>query len=75
MSRSTLLVGASLSLLLGCTQHSQAWDDARAQCEGEALDQMEVADPDADQRATWRENYIAQCMDRKGFKEDVDLMQ
>ena len=29
---------------------------------------MEFADPDADQRSEWQDNYINQCMDKKGFK-------
>lgn len=55
--------------VVGCVQHSAAWDDAWAACEAEAIEQMEFADPDADQRSEWQENYIRQCMDKKGFKE------
>jgi hypothetical protein len=54
---------------LGCVQHPPGWDDAWAACQAEAIEQMEFADPDADQRSEWQENYIRQCMDKKGFKE------
>jgi hypothetical protein len=53
----------------GCAQHPPGWDDAWAACQAEATEQMEFAAPDADQRATWQENYIRECMDKKGFKE------
>ena len=35
----------------------------------EAIEQMETAAPHADQRAEWQENYIRECMDRRGFRE------
>ena len=53
----------------GCAQHPPGWDDAWAACEAEATEQMEFAAPDPDQRAEWQENYIRDCMDKKGFKE------
>jgi hypothetical protein len=56
-------------MALGCVQHPPGWDDAWAACQAEAIEQMEFADPDADQRSEWQENYIRQCMDKKGFKE------
>jgi DNA-binding XRE family transcriptional regulator len=37
--------------------------------EADAIEQMEFASPDDDQRSEWRENYIRECMDRKGFEE------
>ena len=52
-----------------CVQHPPGWDDAWAACQAEALEQMEFADPDADQRSEWQENYIRDCMDKKGFEE------
>jgi hypothetical protein len=36
---------------------------------------MEVADPDGDQRSEWQENYIAQCMNKKGFEEKRWLIE
>ena len=33
------------------------------------MEAPEAADPDPDQRATWREQYIRECMSGKGFSE------
>jgi hypothetical protein len=63
------VVLAPMLLLLGCARHTAAWDDAWAACDIEAIEQMEAASPDDDQRPEWRENYVAECMNRKGFKE------
>jgi hypothetical protein len=60
---------ALLGLAAGCTQHPPGWDDAWAACQAEAIEQMEFADPDRDQRSEWQENYIRECMDKKGFEE------
>jgi hypothetical protein len=57
------------ALAWGCAQHSKAWDDAWAQCEAEATEQMEFAAPDPDQRSEWQENYIRECMSKKGFED------
>jgi hypothetical protein len=65
----TVQAVALAGLLAGCQSHSAAWDDAWAQCEAEATEQMEFADPDADQRATWRERYVGACMQGKGFSD------
>lgn len=59
----------SVILAVGCVQHPPGWDDAWAACQAEAIEQMETADVDADQRSEWQENYIRGCMDKKGFKE------
>lgn len=69
MSERRIALVALLPLAWGCAQHSQAWDDARAQCEAESIEQMETAGVDHDQRATWRENYIRECMEKRGFEE------
>jgi predicted alpha/beta hydrolase family esterase len=66
---------AGLLLVAGCQSHSAAWDDAWAQCEANAIEQMEFADPDADQRATWRERYIGACMQAKGFSDPQYLVR
>jgi hypothetical protein len=66
---------ASLLLLAACQSHSAAWDDAWAQCDAEAIEQMEFADPDPDQRATWRERYIGACMQAKGFSDPQYLIR
>ena len=58
----------------GCTQHSQAWDDAWAQCQAEAIEQLETAEVDADQRSEWLENYSQECMSKKGFEEKAVLI-
>jgi hypothetical protein len=60
---------AVVGVAAGCAQHDREWDEARAACESEAIQQMETAEPDADQRSTWMENYIRECMDRKGLAE------
>ena len=63
------LIGAAA----GCAQHPPGWDEAWAACEAEETEQMETAAPDPDQRSEWRENYIRECMDRKGFEERSTL--
>jgi hypothetical protein len=66
---------APMLLLMGCAHHTAAWDDAWAACQAEAIEQMEFAGVDGDQRSEWQENYIAECMDRKGFKEKRWLIE
>jgi hypothetical protein len=67
--RTVMALAALLPLVWGCQQHPPGWDDAWAACEGEAVDQMEFADVQADQRSEWQENYIRECMEKKGFTE------
>jgi hypothetical protein len=67
--RRTLILLPGLALLAACQQHSAGYDDAWARCEAEAIQQQETAEPDPDQRATWREQYIRDCMSRAGFTE------
>ena len=67
------LVLALVMMTSGCAQHSSAWDDAWAQCDAEASEQAEFAQPDPDQRSEWQENYIRECMDKKGFKERATI--
>jgi hypothetical protein len=62
-------------LLAGCQSHSAAWDDAWAQCEAHATEQMEFASPDADQRSTWRERYVGACMQAQGFSDPQYLVR
>jgi len=69
------LAVAGLLLVAGCQSHSAAWDDAWAQCEASAIEQMEFASPDADQRTTWRERYIGACMQAKGFSDPQYLVR
>ena len=66
---------AALLLAAGCQSHSAAWDDAWAKCEADAIEQMEFADPDADQRSTWRERYIGACMQAHGFSDPQYLIR
>ena len=40
----------------------------RAQCQSEALEQMEFAGVAPDQRSEWQENYISECMQKRGFE-------
>jgi hypothetical protein len=67
--RRTLILLPGLALLAACQQDSAGYDDAFARCEAEAIQQQETAEPDPDQRATWREQYIRECMSRAGFTE------
>jgi hypothetical protein len=64
-----------LLLLAACQSHSAAWDDAWSQCEANALEQMEFASPDPDQRSTWRERYTGACMQAKGFPDPQYLVK
>ena len=66
--RGGLLILLALIWVAGCAQHSSAWDDAWAQCDAEASEQAEFAQPDPDQRSEWQENYIRECMDKKGLQ-------
>jgi hypothetical protein len=59
---------ALVAAAAACTQHPPGWDDAWAACEAEAIEAMEAAEPERDQRSEWQDNYIDQCMDKKGFK-------
>jgi hypothetical protein len=65
-----ILIGLSLlsalALLVSC-QQSSARDDAFAECEASAIEAVEAQDPDPDQRATFREQHIRECMADKGF--------
>jgi hypothetical protein len=61
------LLATTALLLSGCAQHSKAWDDAFAQCQAEAIEQMETAGVDRDQRSEWQDNYINSCMQKKGL--------
>jgi hypothetical protein len=67
--RSTWILLPGLALLAACQQHSAGYNDAWARCESEAIQQQETAEPDPDQRTTWRENYIRECMSRAGYTE------
>jgi hypothetical protein len=61
---------ALLALLAGgCAQHSQEWDDARASCQAEAIENLDTFEGPDDQRADWEENYIRECMEKKGITE------
>ena len=60
---------ALVCLTAACVQHPPGWDDAWAACQAEAIEQMEFAGVDHDQRSEWQENYIRECMDKKGFEE------
>ena len=62
-------------LAAGCQSHSAAWDDAWAQCEANATEQMEFASPDADQRSTWRERHVGACMQARGFSDPQYLVR
>jgi hypothetical protein len=63
------IASALVILTAGCVQHPPGWDDAWAACQAEAIEQMEFAFVQPDQRSEWQENYIRECMDKKGFEE------
>lgn len=65
----TLIFLPGLALLLAACQHSAAYDDAWAKCQAEAIEAEETAEPDPDQRATFQEGYIRDCMSKAGFTE------
>ena len=61
---------ALLALLAGgCAQHSKEWDDAWAACQAEAMENLDTFEGHDDQRADWEENYIRECMEKKGIEE------
>jgi hypothetical protein len=68
MSKLAVALLALLPLVSGCSQHSKAWDEAWAQCQAEAIEQMEFAGVAPDQRSEWQENYISECMQKRGFE-------
>jgi hypothetical protein len=65
---------AGLVLVAACQQHSKAWDDQYAQCEAHAIEQLEYAEVQTEQRSTWRERYIGACMQAKGFYDPQSLI-
>jgi hypothetical protein len=67
--RRTLILLPGLAFLAVACDHSAGYNNAMAECESSAIQAMEAADPDPDQRATWREEHIRQCMAGKGFTE------
>jgi hypothetical protein len=67
--RITFILLPALALMAACQQHSAGYDDAWAKCEAEAIENQETAEPDPDQRATYRETYIRDCMTKAGFSE------
>ncbi|HEX5078799.1 MAG TPA: hypothetical protein VFV80_06565 [Geminicoccaceae bacterium] len=67
MRRTLILLPGLVLLLAACQQDSAGYDDAMAQCEAAATEAMEAADPQPDQRATWREQHVRECMEGKGF--------
>ena len=64
-----------LLLAAGCQSHSAAWDDAWAECDAAATEQLEFASPDHDQRSTWLERYRGACMQAKGFSDPQFLIK
>ncbi|MGH6914690.1 MAG: hypothetical protein ACREH3_13410 [Geminicoccales bacterium] len=70
-----LTAGLAGLLLVACQSHSAAWDDAWAECEAHASEQLEFASPDPDQRSTWRERYTGACMQAKGFSDPQYLIK
>jgi hypothetical protein len=69
MTRTLIFLPALALLLAACQQHSAAYDDAWAKCEAAAIEAQETAEPNPDQRATFREGYIRDCMSKAGFTE------
>jgi hypothetical protein len=69
MRRMLILLPGLALLASACQQHSAAYDDAFAQCQAQAIEAMEAADPPEEDRTTWREQHIRECMTNKGFSE------
>lgn len=67
MRLGVLLLASTVLLLSGCAMHSKAYDDAFAQCQADAMKAMETAGVRADQRSEWQDNYINDCMKKKGI--------
>lgn len=66
----TIFVLFALSPLVAC-QHPPGYDDAWAKCQADAIESMETAEPDPDQRSTYQEQYIRECMTKQGFSEQL----
>jgi len=61
---------ALVVLMTGCAQQREpGYDDAMAACDSEALEQMDSVGVEETERAAWRENYVRQCMQTKGFEK------
>jgi hypothetical protein len=68
MKRGLFVVAGLILLLSACQRPDREQETAMNACTNEAVQQMETADVAADQRATWQENYVRECMAKKGFK-------
>lgn len=62
-----IALGAGLLLVAGCAQHSQAWDDAWAECQAKAVGNQDTYEGDDDQRSAWLMSQTKECMEGKGF--------
>jgi hypothetical protein len=61
---------ALVVLMAGCAQQREpGYDDAIAACDSEALAQMDSVGVEEHERNAWRENYVRQCMQTKGFEQ------
>lgn len=67
----TIIMLFALSPLVVACQHPPGYDDAWSQCQAEAVEAMERAEPDPDQRTTFQEQYIRDCMTKQGFSEQL----
>jgi hypothetical protein len=68
MMKAGWLALALVAAAAGCAQHPPGWDDAWAACQAEGIQAVEAAQPGLEQRDLWVQDYVNQCMDKKGFK-------
>ena len=66
MKRGLVVVAGLILVLSACQRPDGERETAMNACTNEAVQQMETADVAADQRATWQENYVRECMAKKG---------
>jgi hypothetical protein len=63
-----IAVAPVLLFAAGCAQHSKEWDDAWAACQAEAMETQDTFEGQDDQRSEWEQNYISECMEKKGME-------
>lgn len=56
------MLASTALLLLGCAEHSKAWNDAIAVCHDQAIEQWETAGLPDSQHADWQDRFINSCM-------------
>ena len=67
MKTGWIALASVLLLAAGCAQHSKEWDDAWAACQAEAMENLDTLEGPDNQRDDWEDNYISECMEKKGM--------